>query len=37
MKASSTRLLGAALALAVIATVAGAPPAAAQEKKPNIL
>jgi arylsulfatase A-like enzyme len=37
MKASLIRLLAAAIPLAVMATVAGAPPAAAQEKKPNIL
>jgi arylsulfatase A-like enzyme len=37
MQALSKRLLGAALPIALAATVAGAPPASAQEKKPNIL
>ena len=37
MKASSKRLLGAAIPIALAATVAGVAPAAAQEEKPNIL
>ena len=37
MKASSKRLLAAAIPIALAATVAGAAPAAAQEQKPNIL
>jgi ABC-type sugar transport system substrate-binding protein len=37
MTAFSKRLLGAAMALAVTAAVAGVTPAAAQETKPNIL
>ena len=37
MKASSKRLLAAAIPIALAATVAGVAPAAAQEKKPNIL
>ena len=37
MKASSKRLLGAAIPIALAATLAGVAPAAAQEKKPNIL
>jgi arylsulfatase len=37
MKARSKRLLAAAIPLALAATVAGVAPAAAQEKKPNIL
>ena len=37
MKAFSNRLLRAALPLALATTVAGALPAAAQEKKPNII
>jgi ABC-type sugar transport system substrate-binding protein len=37
MKALSKRLLAAAIPIALAATVAGAPPAAAQEEKPNIL
>ena len=37
MKASSKRLLAAAIPIALAATLAGVTPAAAQEKKPNIL
>ena len=37
MKASSRRLFGAAMALAITAAVAAVSPASAQEKKPNIL
>ena len=37
MKAASKRLLAAAIPIALAATVAGVAPAAAQEKKPNIL
>ena len=37
MKVSSKRLLAAAIPIALAATVAGVAPAAAQEKKPNIL
>jgi arylsulfatase A-like enzyme len=37
MKASAKRLLGAAIPIALAATLAGGSPAAAQEKKPNIL
>jgi arylsulfatase A-like enzyme len=37
MKALSKRLLGAAIPIALAAAVAGVAPAAAQEKKPNIL
>jgi arylsulfatase len=37
MKASSKRLLGAAIPIALAATLAGVAPAVAQEKKPNIL
>ena len=37
MKASSKRLLAAAIPIALAATVAGVSPAAAQEEKPNIL
>ena len=37
MKASSKRLLAAAIPIALAATVAGVAPAAAQEEKPNIL
>ncbi len=37
MKASSKRLLAAAIPIALAATVAGVSPASAQEKKPNIL
>ena len=37
MKASSKRLLAAAIPIALAATVAGVAPASAQEKKPNIL
>jgi arylsulfatase len=37
MKAASKRLLAAAIPIALAATVAGVSPAAAQEKKPNIL
>src|SRR5215207_11534321 len=37
MKALSKRLLGAAIPIALAATVAGVSPASAQEKKPNII
>jgi arylsulfatase len=37
MQAPSNRLLAAAIPIAVMATVAGVAPAAAQDKKPNIL
>ena len=37
MKVLSKRLLAAAIPIALAATVAGAPPASAQEKKPNIV
>ena len=37
MKASSKRLLAAAIPIALAATVAGVSPASAQEKKPNVL
>ena len=37
MKASSKRLLGAAIPIALAATVAGVSPASAQQKKPNIV
>jgi arylsulfatase A-like enzyme len=37
MSILSKRMLGAAMTLAVVGAVAGAPPASAQEKKPNIV